>query len=248
VDLTYKRRLFEMILDFFLVGVIYYLAFWTQSGFQMDANRMDVFLNSLPVALAGAYIAFFIFGVYRGVWRYVGVDELVRFGWASIGTMALVLPALLIIFSISVIPLVVIFLFTVFLFLGLAASRGSFRILDRIYGRQQAITEPLNVLIYGAEDAGEIALRWILQNPELGYRPVGFLDDDQYKWGRRIHGVDVLGGGEAMEAVLEDRKVAGLIITTAQETSGGKEGELIATCRKKGIWVRMLRFDFELID
>jgi UDP-GlcNAc:undecaprenyl-phosphate GlcNAc-1-phosphate transferase len=209
---------------------------------------MNVFLHSLPVVLAGAYIAFIIFGVYRGVWRYVGVDELIRFGWASIGAMALVSPALLIIFSLSVIPPATIFLLAVFLFLGLAASRGSFRILDRVYGRQQAVIVPANVLIYGAEDAGEIALRWILQNPELGYRPVGFLDDDQYKWGRRIHGVDVLGGRGEIEAILEVRKIAGVIITSHQKITDGNVEGLISTCRKKGVWIRVLHLDFELMD
>ena len=43
-----------------------------------------------------------------------------------------------------------------------------------------------SVLIVGAGDGGRLLLREILRNPELGYRPVGFVDDDPRKQGARI--------------------------------------------------------------
>ena len=54
------------------------------------------------------------------------------------------------------------------------------------------------MLIVGAGDSGEMALRWILMNPQLNYRPVGFLDDDPFKHGRQIHGVQVMGAFEQL--------------------------------------------------
>ena len=43
-----------------------------------------------------------------------------------------------------------------------------------------------SVLIVGAGDGGRLLLREILRNPELGYRPVGFVDDDPRKQGARV--------------------------------------------------------------
>jgi len=247
VDLTYKRRIFEMVLDFFQIGVSYYLAFWTRFGFQMDEASMGLFLASLPVALAGAFISFFGLGVYRGLWRYVGVEDLARYARASVGAVIITAVPLLVFFAPGQFSPVIFFLFGIFLFLMLAASRLSFRVLDRIYGQQQARQKMMNILIYDAEDAGEIALRWILRNPDLGYSPVGFLDDDPYKWGRRIHGVNVLGGCDQIENILAHHHADGLIVASPLLIENGSGQKLIQACRSQGMWVRVLRLDFELI-
>ena len=50
------------------------------------------------------------------------------------------------------------------------------------------------MLIVGAGDGGRLLLREILRNPDLGYRPVGFVDDDPRKQRARIdRGLEVLG-------------------------------------------------------
>jgi len=85
VDLTYKRRLFEMILDFFIIGVSYYLAFWVAYSMILDNNRIIMIVRSLPVAIVGSLVSFIVFGVYRGVWRYVGMNDLVHYASGAVG-------------------------------------------------------------------------------------------------------------------------------------------------------------------
>jgi UDP-GlcNAc:undecaprenyl-phosphate GlcNAc-1-phosphate transferase len=244
LELTYKRRLLEILLDFFLIGIAYYLAFFTRYGLSMNDDTWNLYLATLPVAYGGAYLSFFLFGVYRGVWRYVGVGDLLNYLKAALGSVALAAGAIFLLpgfpdYS-SLLPV----LFGVYLFIGLAASRSSFKILDQAYARQVHAQEQ-RILICGAGDAGEMAVRWISMNPQLGYRPVGFLDDDPFKAGRVIHGVEILGRLDQLDDVIKSKQVDGVIIAMQMDM---KLQELIENCRSQGRWVRTLRLDFELVE
>ena len=54
------------------------------------------------------------------------------------------------------------------------------------------------MLIYGAGDGGELLVRELQNNFQLGLTPVGFLDDDPQKHGRVIHGLRVFGSVERL--------------------------------------------------
>ncbi len=248
VNLTFKRRIFELIFDLLLIGVSYYLAFWTRFGLNMTSTSMNLFLLSWPIVLGITYLAFYIFGVYRGVWRYIGINDLMRYAGAAILSGGMSWVAINLIFPDQPYTGDVFLLFILYLLLGLSASRSSFLILDRFYNQQFSAGQKENVLLYGAEDAGEIALRWILKNPTIGYSVVGFLDDDSLKWGSNIHGVNILGDLTKLEQYIQDRQVTGVIATTGNllRSPGGEK--LISTCRSKGVWVRVLHLEFELPD
>lgn len=247
-DLTYKRRLLEVALDFFLIGLSFYLAFWIVKALQIDQNAISQFFRSFLIALPGAYLSFYVFGVYRGVWRYVSMDDFLMFGRATLGAVILAAIPLILLHYTGQYPAVIFFLYFIFLFLVLATSRASFRLLDRLYRQTQSRENLRGVLILGAEDAGEITLRWILRNPELGFNPIGFIDDDQLKWGRRIHGVGVLGGLDQITTILDGKRPEGIIITSPDLVANGTCEGLMSTCRERGIWVRVLRLDFELLE
>jgi len=246
-ELTYKRRTFEIVLDFFVIGIAYYLSFWTNFGLSLNQGGLEIFLRSLPIAFGGAYISFFFFGVYRGMWRYIGVDDLIRYIKATIGSVVLVaLGDYLLDTHIDFSPAIFI-LFAVFLFLGLAASRSSFKVLDQIYGHQSRLKEE-RVLIIGAGDSGEMAVRWILMNPQFGYHPIGFLDDDLLNAGREIHGIGILGGIDQLESLLGEKQIDGVLLTTEEGFTADQAAQIVTTCRSQGRWVRTLRLEFELLE
>lgn len=249
LELTFRRRILEIVLDFFLIGIAYYLAFFVRYGFVMNDERLASYLQSLPLAFLGAYLAFYLVGVYRGVWRYVGLDDLLRYAIAAgVGSALLGLGAR-VIYGAEAYSEAVFFFYAIFLFLALAASRSSFRLLDQFAGFQldEAGGEQ-RVVICGAGDAGEMALRWILMNPGLHYRAVGFVDPDPLKSGRQIHGVVVMGGIEPLQKLLEKNELDGLILATGGYTADGFADQVVALCRSRGCWVRSLRLEFELVE
>jgi UDP-GlcNAc:undecaprenyl-phosphate/decaprenyl-phosphate GlcNAc-1-phosphate transferase len=249
LELTFRRRLLEVVLDLFLIGLAYYLAFLISFDLSVDESRLSLYLRTLPVALGGTYISFFLLGVYRGVWRYVDFSDLARYFLAAAGSVLLISG---VVYGAGALHLVdwgegytlrLFMLYGVFLLLGLAASRSSFRILDLV-SRPRLQPSEARVLIYGAGDGGEMALRWILMNPQLKLRPVGFLDDDPFMHGRQIHGVDVLGGPEVLAGIIERRQIDGVILAVADPTCRAARG-VVETCQENGCWVRSLRLEFE---
>jgi UDP-GlcNAc:undecaprenyl-phosphate GlcNAc-1-phosphate transferase len=252
LELTHRRRLLDVLFDFFLIVIAYYIAFLARYGLRMDAARLAVFLASLPLALACAYLAFYIFGVYRSVWRYVDFEDLRGYLQASLGAGILFAA---VIFGLDTthwvswthnFSHVLLALFGVFLFLGLVLSRSSFKILDQLAAKRvQADDQP--VLIAGAGDAGEMALRWISMNPQLKYRPIGFLDPDPMLTGRHIHGIEVLGDLDRLAAILDHKEAVGVIIAL-NEGNTPWQADLLAICQAHGCWIRRLRLEFEEVD
>ena len=247
-NLTFKRRLFEIIFDLLLIGVSYYLAFWTRFGLNMTTTSMDLFLLSWPVALGISYGSFYLFGIYKGVWRYIGINDLLRYVGAAIvsGVFSWLINRM--IFPGQAFTTDVFLLFILYLLIGLAGSRSSFIVLDRLYAQHISLPKQENILLYGAEDAGEIALRWILRNPSMGYSVVGFLDDDAMKWGSNIHGVNILGDLSKLDQYIEEKQIKGVIATTESLLHSQAGEKLLSSCKNRGIWVRVLRLDFELTN
>lgn len=253
-ELTYRRRMLEVILDFGLISIAYYLAFLVHSaitgnqGMVMTEARLELYLLSLPLALASSYLAFILFGVYRGVWRYVDLGDLLRYVQSALGSAALLAAMLFLLGSTEIaswadqLSAVLLTLFALLLLLGLTGTRFSFRLLDR-YSRKRSRYPEQAVLILGAGDVGEMAARWILMNPELGYRLAGFLDDDPYIVGRQIHGVAVLGGLSHLEAILQRQMIKGVILAGI-DLAPDDEKALRDICQRHGCWVRRLKLEF----
>jgi UDP-GlcNAc:undecaprenyl-phosphate GlcNAc-1-phosphate transferase len=213
----------------------------------MTSVSMSLFFLSWPIALLSAYISFYLFGVYRGVWRYIGFSDFLRFAVSSILAAVLTLLILKIFYPSEFFTFDVFILFAIFMFLALSGTRSSFRVFDHFFDLQKIRTKQQKVLLIGAEDAGEFALRWIFRNVEMGYNPVGFIDKDPLKRGRIIHGVSVLGGIEEFERALLERNINGVILSNGGDVNDSMEKNIIETCQKNGVWVRVLRLEFELI-
>src|SRR5439155_21617620 len=78
-DFSYKRRVFETLNDLAIILLAYYAAFLLRFEGRPDTEpNLRAFMSSLPVVILVQLSMFLVVGLYRGVWRYTGLDDVTR--------------------------------------------------------------------------------------------------------------------------------------------------------------------------
>ena len=227
-----KRRIVEVILDFILVSASYISAFWLRfEGPLFDLN-IAVILQSLPLVVIIKLTTFYSFGLYRGVWRYVGLYDLVSIFKAAFTSSILVIIALVFIFPTKSYSRTIFIIDWLITFMSISGVRILFRLYKEFFANIRITGK--RVLIFGAGDAGELVLREIRQNNQLGYKAIGFIDDDKDKLERVIHGVKVLGTVADLEKLIYKYKIDELILAIPN-LNKKKTSDIYGICNKANI-------------
>jgi UDP-GlcNAc:undecaprenyl-phosphate/decaprenyl-phosphate GlcNAc-1-phosphate transferase len=243
VDVSYKRRVFEVLLDVILIILAYWSAYAVKFGAFSDSRAWTLFLQTLPVLVFFKMASFLVLGVYRGIWRYTSVDDLITFVKAvAVGSILSIL-VLLFAFRFQGYSRTVFVLDGLFMFLLLAGSRLAFRLFRKVLpvahdgsGRR--------VLIYGAGDGGELFLREFRNNREWKYSPVGFLDDDPSKASKVIHGLKVLGTSTDLAKVCRHHRIEEVLISSSQVPEERVQ-EILSRCRAEQIVLKRMHVSIE---
>jgi UDP-GlcNAc:undecaprenyl-phosphate GlcNAc-1-phosphate transferase len=235
IDITYRRRLFEVFLDLVLITLAYYIAYLLR--FEGDlGGDFAIFIKSLPIVIVCQIFSLFIMGVYRGIWTNTSISDLMNYFRAiTLGTIIAVLIILFIYrfqsFSRAVF---VIYWFLMFVFIPL--PRLSFRLLDEGIRKGSQTGKP--TLIYGAGAGGQITMREIASNQGLGLALIGFVDDNPRLSKTKIHGYPVLGDEGDLVNVIHKHHIQEIIISF-NKNSLLKKKAIIQLCIKMGIEIEV---------
>jgi UDP-GlcNAc:undecaprenyl-phosphate GlcNAc-1-phosphate transferase len=243
IDLSYKRRIFEVLLDVILILLSYWCAYAVKFGALSGSAAWRLFLRTLPVLVFVKMAAFLVMGVYRGIWRYTSLDDLIVFAKAVVLSSVLSVLAILFAFRFEGFSRTIFIIDGVLMFMFLAGSRMAFRLFRQVLPVSGA-REGRRVLIYGAGDGGELLLRELQNNRALKYAPVGFVDDDPAKDGKVIHGLKVYGGNGDLSAICRRHDVDEVLISSSRMTDQRLQ-EILGFCRAREIAVKRMRISIE---
>jgi len=241
VDVSYKRRIFEVFLDMVLITLSYWAAY--ALNFPPSNPAWQLFIRTLPVLVFIKMLVFLVMGVYRGLWRYTSMSDLIVFGKAVVLSSVASLVLLLFAFRFEGFSRKVFIVDLVIMFLFLAGSRMAFRLFRQLL---PAVSKQngRRVLIYGAGDGGELLLRELRNNRELHLAPVGFVDDDPAKSGKVIHGLRVFGGNGDLSAICMQHEVDEVVISSLK-MSEERIQEVLRCCSERQITVKRMRITME---
>jgi UDP-GlcNAc:undecaprenyl-phosphate GlcNAc-1-phosphate transferase len=242
LNVSHKRRIFEVFLDIFLITVCYYGAYVFLYGSFESSGNWNLFLNSLPLLVVLKLFAFFWVGVYRGLWRYTSIGDLVVYAkGVAIGSILSVV-AFLLLYRFENFSRTVFALDALLLLVALAGSRMAFRLIREVIPLpHQSIGR--RVLIYGAGDGGEMLLRELRKNPEWNYSPVAFVDDDPLKRDKLINGLKVFDANGSLPALCRDENIQEILISSKKIKADALKN-LRDVCRD--VDVRLMRAEIKI--
>ncbi len=245
VNLSYKRRIFEVMLDAILIALAYYASYILVWG-EIGTANWQLFVKTLPILLVFKLFSFLAAGVYRGLWRYTSIGDSVVFGKGVIlGSISSIL-VILFFYRFKDFSRAVFVVDAILLFITLSLSRMAFRLFRQLLPMPQN-GEGRKVLIYGAGDGGELLLRELKNNPDWNYLPVGFVDDDERKTNSVIHGLKVFGGNDSLSTVCRENDVEEILLTI-RRMPAEKLSEIKDICDEEEITLKRAWLKIEPID
>jgi UDP-GlcNAc:undecaprenyl-phosphate/decaprenyl-phosphate GlcNAc-1-phosphate transferase len=238
LSLGYKRRVAEAAVDFALISAAYFGAAVLRADFALSTPAVKALLATLPAVALLTYVAFLLAGIYRGIWRYTGLSDGIRFAngaalaglFMAAGSFFLPMPV-----SGSIVVLYAILLFNL-----LVATRVSFQALRK--GIAFLAAHDQRVLVIGAGEEGAAAANFIASHRDRGVRLIGFVDEDGFKRGKLVHGQRVLGVLDDLGRIHDATPFQQVMV--AAELSGAQRERLSAFAEPRGIAVR--RFSIQL--
>ncbi|MBV9946257.1 MAG: hypothetical protein JOZ69_05365 [Myxococcales bacterium] len=236
-----RRRAFEILSDATVASAACFLGFQLRFDGELAPVQEANLVLSLPVVILSAMLAQWVCGSYRVFWKYIGLTEAVGIAKAS----ALTAVALFFATRFPVFrqfPRSIYVLFPMSFFILAIGYRASLRLMHEWRRSLAARDDPERpshrVLIVGAGDGGELALRDLRNRAGGPWSPCGFLDDDAEKLGLRIHGVAVLGPTTEVVSVAQRMRVRQVVVAMPSAPVE-KRRSIVRDCEEAGIAVRV---------
>ena len=246
INVSHKRRIFEVFLDAFLITLAYYSSFALLFASFEASSNWDLFLRTLPLLILIKLGSFLVVGVYRGLWRYTSIGDLITFAKGGLLGSILSVLAILLLYRFQGFSRTVFIIDGVFLLLLVVGSRMAFRVIRQMLPPAVA-PDGRRVLIYGAGDGGEMLLRELNNNPEWSYRAVGFIDDDPLKKDKVIHGLAVFDGNGTLADLCRQKDISEILISI-RNLSPEQLKKIREICRDTNVILKRAQIKIEPID
>jgi FlaA1/EpsC-like NDP-sugar epimerase len=246
-----------LILDLGLLFFAYYFSYYIRFDGDIPYPYLVAFQNTVWLIIPFKLGCFFLFRLYRGMWRYMSIPDLFSLIKATLVSSTGIILAILFIHQFQGYPRSVFIIDAALTILFI----GGARLVIRIFLTQAVPANggfPLSflaskeggfkrLLIIGAGDAGEKMFRELRDNPNFNYHIVGFVDDDPKKLGMRIHGVPILGGVDELSRLVKKYDIGEILIAISSAT-GMEMRRIVERCKATGIKFKTIPGIGELID
>jgi UDP-GlcNAc:undecaprenyl-phosphate GlcNAc-1-phosphate transferase len=238
-DLTHKRQLFLVILDFCIISFSYYLSYRIRFQGANFSFYFQIFLSSLPPIIACKFLAFYMTGVYKSIYKQITISDLKTLINGTILSSLFCVAVMTYIYRFEDFSkgiFIIDWFFTTGFIFG---TRVCFRIFSDSLQRKKLDGD--SVLIFGAGRGGEILLREILNNNALQYKPIGFIDDNELLKGKTLMGYPIIETSKNIQIILKQYPIDGILISFQDSDFVNTMKSFINICQTNNIYIKQFQ-------
>ncbi len=257
----YTRIALLIIADIICINAAYIISFLLRFEFKFESDifwgYFAVYANNIFLLTLIKLAIFWMFGLYRSLWRYAGTEELIRIVMTALTATAATIVYLE--FSQQMFPRSIYIYSFILDIVFIGGVRFGYRILRELRnpgtlgrmlinilkgGRGQDYNK---VMVVGAGDAGASIIKDIKQHPEYKKRVVIAVDDNPNKLNQTIAGVKIAGNHTAIKQLARKYGVDEIIIAIPSANKKAIQ-EIINECNKTRCKMKILPGISDLIN
>ncbi|WP_372995855.1 polysaccharide biosynthesis protein [Lutispora sp.] len=229
-----------------LVNLAVYIALIFRFDGLISDRYVQIYSDSFMYITLIEVVAYYFFGLYRSLWSYASIDELIQVFFASAtGTISIFAFGTLINARLPRTVYVMSWILS-FLFIG------GIRISGRLVRRVQIISKNNSigvkrVMIVGAGKAGSMVIKELKDHQDLNMIPTLVLDDDPKKHNSFIHGVPVKGGREKLAELAKEYEIDEIIIAVPSAQKS-EISDILRICKETKCKLKKLPGVYEIIN
>ena len=228
--IMHKKQILQILTDLLLISAAYTGAWLLRFETHLADENTLLLTQLLPWILIIKMAVFWLFGLYKGEWRYVSIHDMVQIFKACVSGSLFFTLLLLLKGDFAAHSKAVLVMDLALCLLLIAGVRS----LIRVFREKVSHRRGAPVLILGAGDRGELVLRELRNNPQYPFVPVGFLDDDPAKKGVLIHGIPVLGNHKDIGHMISKHHIKRVFISIPS-SQRSDFSEVFRECERAGI-------------
>lgn len=248
--LPINRIIALILIDIMSVVVSSFAALYIRFDFSfkgIPTEYMIRFERIIPFNIVVTLLFFWLWKLYKSVWRYASATELLNIVFATtcaalgqIG-LSLVLGEMM--------PRSYYVIYWFLLFSATCAIRFSYRVLCMLNNKRREMSEAdrVNVMLVGAGAAANAILKEIETSQYLNLRPKCIIDDQSGCHGKFLRGIPIVGGREKIMEAVQEYGIDEIIFAIPSANTKIKK-EILDICKETGCVMRTLPGMYQLIN
>ena len=230
--------------DILVTAICFNLSIFLRLGTEFNSlpNTLIIYGTALITALGA--IVYRTTGLYKGIWRYASINDLINIIKATSMTIAAFLILMFAVTRLENFPRSVLFINWFVLIISLSGSRAIYRLYkDKKFFLKDISNDEssIPVLLIGATDRAELFIREMNRNNNPTHKIVGILDINKNKIGRFIRGIEILGTISEISTIISNleknnkKNRPQKIIIASNDIEGNIVRDLLTFTDKTGI-------------